>query len=878
MTTMQSQTWRITAKAMLAVGVLIVAAELSLGQSSPAVKDTQSRVADTGKPKTDLYGDPLPPGAILRMGSTRLKHSQAALAFSKDGKLLISAGQCGDVRFWEAATGKEIRRVQLDYKKRDSTYLSNPEFTMDGTRLAMWEPANQVVSVFDTATGKRLREFPVGPADWCRGELLSNGTTLGITSRFDVNFKPREVQFLDVATGKEISRRSLDRIRSWDVSSDGKWWACSVDSKEIRLVDLRTDKEVGRLDFPATQVRLSPDGKILAAAAERASAGVTLWETRTLKEVGAYKPLQDDFLSLGPFSPDGRFLAIDANNQEIIFWDTASKQVQSRVPERLVWHTAFSPDGKVFACTRDMGIHFWDVATGKRLLDLSGHADGVWDITVSPDGRLAASSAWFDRRACLWDTQSGKLVRVLEVPNDSPRGCEFSADGRFLVTAGREGTLQLWEVDTGKEMRRFEFETVNGFGWNLQDRQCFHLPADGKRLAAVGMHSLLDKAEADLRIWDTKTGKLLDRRLFPIDFMIRPNPGGGSASRMRLHSCFTPNGELLTEWSENALRITETLTGRVRAVASGAFISPTAFSPDGKLLAAGVLEANGDRFEAHAEAIALIEVLTGKEVVRLDVKKPQLIAFTPDSRFLATTDTEKIHFWDLSTGREVHRWNWPTGLTPHPSWSPVGAIAFLPDGKRLITGMLDGTLLVWDLSELAKVARPTTVNLSAESIKRLWDDLRSDDARIAYQARTRLANSPDQAVVFLEEHLRPAEPPDPKRIEKLLADLDSDRFATREAANKELQSLAEQIEPILRRTLEGQPSPEVRKRIQGLLAGPRVALTGEQLRRLRAIQVLEAIGTPPACEVLKKLAAGAERAPETGNAKAALGRIRISHR
>jgi WD40 repeat protein len=85
------------------IGALLLSAGVSLGQQS-----------DQGKPRTDLYGDPLPPGAILRMGSTRLKHSQAAVAFSKDGKLLISAGDSGDVRFWDVATGKEVRRMPLE--------------------------------------------------------------------------------------------------------------------------------------------------------------------------------------------------------------------------------------------------------------------------------------------------------------------------------------------------------------------------------------------------------------------------------------------------------------------------------------------------------------------------------------------------------------------------------------------------------------------------------------------------------------------------------------------------------------------------------------------------------------------------------------------
>src|SRR5260370_4782804 len=102
------------------------------------------------------------------------------------------------------------------------------------------------------------------------------------------------------------------------------------------------------------------------------------------------------------------------------------------------------------------------------------------------------------------------------------------------------------------------------------------------------------------------------------------------------------------------------------------------------------------------------------------------------------------------------------------------------------------------------------------------------------------------------DHLKPAEEVDAKQVQRLLAALDSAQFETREKAAKDLSNVAEQIEPALRKALEGKPSEEVRKRVKDLLELPRAVPSGETLRTLRAIQVLERIGTKDSSAVLKK--------------------------
>jgi hypothetical protein len=190
------------------------------------------------------------------------------------------------------------------------------------------------------------------------------------------------------------------------------------------------------------------------------------------------------------------------------------------------------------------------------------------------------------------------------------------------------------------------------------------------------------------------------------------------------------------------------------------------------------------------------------------------------------------------------------------------------DGRRLVSGLADSTLLVWE------VAAAPPGKLSAEDTRRAWDDLGCPDARRAYQARGALAATPTEAVSFLKEHLQPAKAADPQRLRRLLADLDSEQFAVREKAQEELARLGDLAEPSLRRALEGQPSLEVRRRVQALLDRLRGPVTQPKLLQLlRGVAVLEDAGTPEARRLLEELAGGAAEARLTREAKGALRRL-----
>jgi hypothetical protein len=237
---------------------------------------------------------------------------------------------------------------------------------------------------------------------------------------------------------------------------------------------------------------------------------------------------------------------------------------------------------------------------------------------------------------------------------------------------------------------------------------------------------------------------------------------------------------------------------------------------------------------------------------------------------LVTAGEDGLRLWDVPTGELLVRRPSPTNPSRGPSMGWMRSLAFLPNGRDLVTGMSDGTLLVWDMTPPLRKPEKTK-DLGPKELDMLWSDL-AGDARKAQQALFTMAAVPKQALPFLAEHLHPAAQVDPKRVDKLLADLDSEQFTVRDAAARELDGMGPQIEPALQRVLESKPSLEVRNRVRAIQEKQRGVPPAATLRTLRAIRVLEAIGTTEARELLRKLAGGAAGARETREAKAVLER------
>jgi hypothetical protein len=283
-----------------------------------------------------------------------------------------------------------------------------------------------------------------------------------------------------------------------------------------------------------------------------------------------------------------------------------------------------------------------------------------------------------------------------------------------------------------------------------------------------------------------------------------------------------------------------------------------AFSPDGLRLAA----AGSSGFISNTPGeVRVWDVATEKTRPGFDPGKerPTTVAFSADGRMLAAGSEEGTLFvWEAFTGRLRHR------FTGHKQW--IASVAFSPDGRRLAASSADAPVYVWDL------AGSFPRQIPAGDLERHWKALAGTDAVAAFAALRRLAATPESALPFLRERVKPVPPTDPERYSKLIGELDSPRFPERERATAELEKLAPQAEALLRRALREATSPEVRRRLGQILdhleAGP-----PEVLRSRRAVEALEWMGMP-AADFLDMLAGGAPEAVLTREATAARDRVR----
>ena len=213
-------------------------------------------------------------------------------------------------------------------------------------------------------------------------------------------------------------------------------------------------------------------------------------------------------------------------------------------------------------------------------------------------------------------------------------------------------------------------------------------------------------------------------------------------------------------------------------------------------------------------------------------------AFSPDGRTMAAADqNNRIHLWEVATGAER--------LTLEGHAGGMNKLLFAENGKKLVSTSLDTTALVWDLTGLRSQGALHEEKTPGPDLSELWNALAGRDGAKAYQAIWRFAATPSRSVPFLKEHLHPVKAVEVKTLARLMAELDSRVYRTREEATRELSALDRLPEPALRKALTGQPSLELRQRIEHLLEQMDVP-SPEQVRAIRAVEALELAGSAEA--------------------------------
>ena len=852
------------ARRLYAVAVVLTLAVVGLNgdqATRTAAKDEPAKRAKQAAPRTDRHGDPLPPGAVARLGTLRYRFAgwpmalacspdgrwlathdgevicllEAAtgkrvreyrghrslilcLAYSPDGKAIASGASDNTFRVWDIASGRERCHVQGGPAKRPTGYaaFAHVFFSPDGKALVTHGEDN-LVRLWDIATGRELRRF-TGYLDlvWTVA-LARDGKTLAALVTppgADPMKAPYEARVWEVATGKQIHQ--------WPVPGDLSIWAFSPDLDVLvtrppnrppyllTVWDMATGKPLRTLPESSPRFTFSADGKALVTVGET----LCFWDVVTGKErrrVKLARPL--NFAGHIALMPDGRTLVSWGWRHVIQFHDTLTGKELRHVegPDWAVRAVAFLPDGKRLASGGTAEVRLWDVSNQRELQRFNlkqGQSGWVTGLACFPDGkRLLASTA--NGGLHLWDVAGGPEARGI-IRGNSDDGMVLSPDGKAFVTWRHNEPLSLWDAHSWKPVRE----------WPMDKKwvEAVVFSPDGKTLTA----SVAGDGQKALLNWDVATGG--------------PLPGFGKPARVANALAYSADGRLLAavEWF-GTVRLWETATRGQRAVAHMADNARgIAFSPDGRFL----VTANGGGFRRASK-----DGTTGNE------------------------NYGKICLVDVATLKVVRR------LAGH--FGGVTSLAFSPDGKLLASGGQDTTVLVWDMAAVTSGVIPPAAPPAPVELEALWADLAGDDGVKAHRAIWTFARTSKQSLPFLKARLRPAVDPDAQQVARLLADLDSARGKVRDAASRQLARMGERAGPALHEALARPGSLEFRRRIELLLAKlDGVVRLPEERRALRATEALEHMATPEARALLRELVGGAPGMRLTHEARAALERLR----
>jgi WD40 repeat protein len=713
-------------------------------------------------PRPDADGFSLPEHALFRLGSLKLRHSWlvGAVAFSGDGKQVVSVGVDLETHVWEADSGKETLFRKHDESRQGTLRGPGLVLARDGSLLAV--ASGETCTLSDPRTGKSLHTLN-GHKSRIEGVAFSNDGKLLATAAID-----RTACVWDTATGK------LLHTFEHDGGSSGVCVALSPDGRTLAYGDgwglelwhlgkgSTSGPKLGRKpDEFVTDLAFSPDGKTLAAVHDRNAPTLCLWDVATgnlLKQT----PLPNQKAGYLGHAPDGSRYRIDATEQErvvrsIFTGEVLCRLASARADLRIL---AFSPDGKLLAAGDGISVRLWDTATGKELHQAESEvaSNPLTEVRYTADGRTIVGNGLSSSALSLWDAQTGKSLPGFSWKSTA----NLDEATLILATPKEDGTVEVRDMRADKVLfqqkyppgaaRELTLRTVGRSAertvlvltysppvppvppvwdlhlWNLETKQQtvlrtpqeldndqkplagsmrWQMAPDGKtlvtglgppRFPGFGGPAGPVLSETILRFWDIESGKLKSTHRFP-----------GSAQGWD-HSGFILGGKYYRVVGETTRMLPtgekiEELTSYWWDMEQGKKVPGSDRTSDYFNFGAtvspdGKLEALTRPGIENLQSIFLRDVETGKivQTLRLPTGTHHRVEFSPDGKILAAGGASDVHLFAVGSGELLGT------LTGHRG--TVRGLSFAPDGTRLATCATDTTTLVWDVTPFRKKLAP----------------------------------------------------------------------------------------------------------------------------------------------------------------------------
>jgi WD40 repeat protein len=413
-----------------------------------------------------------------------------ALAFSPDGKTLVSCGSDNSARLWRLPKGKLDRAIL----KQPAPLLA-VVFVAGGAQLLVCGE-DRTIKRFDVATGSELQEIP------------SRTNTVATKNKYEIAAFSADGRWMVASSGGRTGElrqvaphgevRTLESrvngVKAASFSLDGRWFASANQDGTVTLWDIAVGRAITKLGGAgsADAVAFSPGSQWLAWGSR--SGMITVWDLGTARELKRW-PAHSDGTAALVFTPDGKGLISGSADSTIKIWETTTWRETTGLAGHKGGVTALglSTDGRrLISAGVDQTVRLWDPAARRLVRSLSGHKGVVYSVTSSAGGKWIAS-AGADRSVRLWDAASGETIRVLTGHTGIIYSVAFSSDGKLVAAGSANGEIRVWETASGNQ--RFNLPGhvggVNGL--------CFS--DKGQWLVSSG-------EDGSARLWETETGQL----------------------------------------------------------------------------------------------------------------------------------------------------------------------------------------------------------------------------------------------------------------------------------------------------------------------------------------------------------------------------------
>ena len=565
------------------------------------------------------------------------------IGFTTDGAWVVVYPPEGSVQAWDVQTKSAA------FKSPGSPVV-DVAVSQEGRRLLTVDTDG--VHLWDTLTGQQVRSLAHGtPVRWAG--FAADGQHVFTLA------EDRTVRVWEAGSGREIAElQDIDEI--FDTAFDGDAVTLLIKSPGNKLVlwDSRTKRRVAFDKHNAVTAELSADRRYVLTVDDDALAA--LWDSKTGRQVTSLGDWQG--VDKARLSPDGQHVAMVSRSGWATIWDIATdSEVRTVQHQGAVLDAAFSPNGKQLAtASTDRQAHVWDINTGKEVTPPLWHETTVSRVTFSPDGkRLATTTA--NKVVRLWELAG--VPGVILQHQEPVMFAAFSPDGTHVLTA-TDFTAQLWDA-TGTAGKAESAWTPGA--------QIYH-----STFSPDGAYVLTASEDHLVRLWDVKTGK---------EAAALPHPHRVS------YAAFSRNGKMLLTASVQQLMVWD-----VAALPQLPREPKISLTHDAPVLY-GEFSADGREILSvdFGGTARVLNLETAKERTELRRSEIRLARLSPSGRRLATAGEDRIlQIWDTATGAPVGQ--------PVPHEYQISAVAFSPDGRRVVTAN-DGSVRIWD-TESGSAATP----------------------------------------------------------------------------------------------------------------------------------------------------------------------------